>query len=141
MIEPREVADAIAARDASARLLGIDLIAVGAGTAQTRLVVRPDMDNGHGVCHGGIIFTLADAAMAYACNSYNETTMATAAAVDFVNPGQVGSTLTATATETVLRGRSGVYDVTVVDDDDTVVAIFRGRVRRVGGQNVPDTEA
>ena len=141
MIEPQQVADAIAERDASARLLGIELIAVGAGTAQTRLVVRPDMDNGHGVCHGGIIFTLADAAMAYACNSRNETTMATAAAVDFVNPGQVGSTLTATATETVLRGRSGVYDVTVADDSGTVVAIFRGRVRRVGGQNVPDTDA
>ena len=141
MIEPQQVADAIAERDASARLLGIELIAVGAGTAQTRLVVRPDMDNGHGVCHGGIIFTLADAAMAYACNSRNETTMATAAAVDLVNPGQVGSTLTATATATVLRGRSGVSDVTVADDSGTVVAIFRGRVRRVGGQNVPDTDA
>jgi acyl-CoA thioesterase len=109
---------------------------VGPGRATVTMTVRPDMNNGHGVCHGGVLFTLADQAMSYACNSYNQRTMAVGADINFVRPGQVGATLTATATEVTQQGRSGVYDATIVDQDGGLIAVFRGRVRRVGGEIV-----
>lgn len=118
-------------RDAASQALGIQLVAVGEGTATTRMVVRPDMVNGHDVAHGGFIFTLADTAFAFACNSYGPVTLAAGAAIEFLAPARAGSTLTAVATERYRQGRSGHYDVEVTDDLGTVVALFRGRSRTV----------
>ncbi|MEM9608395.1 MAG: hydroxyphenylacetyl-CoA thioesterase PaaI [Actinomycetota bacterium] len=119
-------------RDAASQALGVELVEVGEGTATTRMLVRPDMVNGHDVCHGGLIFTLADTAFAFACNSYGPVTFAAGAAIEFVAPGRGGSTLTAVAVERYRQGKNGQYDVEVTDDAGTVVALFRGRSRSVG---------
>jgi len=120
-------------RDQAPALLGMQLLAIGPGTAKIAMPVRPDMTNGHHTCHGGIIFTLADTAFAYACNSYNQTTVAAAAHIDFLSPGKAGEVLIATATEQALKGRSGVYDVSVHGEDGRLVALFRGKAQRIGG--------
>jgi acyl-CoA thioesterase len=119
-------------RDAASQALGVELIDVGEGTAVTRMVVRPDMVNGHDVCHGGLIFTLADTAFASACNSYGPVTFATGASIEFLAPGRGGATLTATAAEAYRKGKNGHYDVEVVDDDGVTIALFRGRSRSLG---------
>lgn len=124
------------AADAAAAMLGIELLEVGAGRAIVTMTARPDMVNGHGTCHGGPIFTLADTAFAVACNSHGPLTVAAAAAIDFLNPAVVGDRLTATASETFRRGRTGLYDVTVTNDAGAPIAHFRGRshtiARRLG---------
>jgi acyl-CoA thioesterase len=112
-------------------LLGIEIVDVGSGTAVARLVVRDDMLNDHGTCHGGVIFTLADTAFERACNSHGPLTVAASASIDFVGAVGVGSTLVATATETFRSGRSGLYDIEVRDDDGGIVAHFRGRSRTI----------
>jgi acyl-CoA thioesterase len=119
------------AKDACARSLGITLVGGEPGRAVLRMVVRPDMVNGHGTCHGGIVFTLADAAFAVACNAYRLASMAAAASVEFLAPAPLGATLTATCIERTRPGRTGVYDADVVADDGTVIAVFRGRSRTV----------
>ena len=126
--DPRSMYD----RDDASHALGVELLDVGDGAAVTRMVVRPDMLNGHDVCHGGLIFTLADTAFAFACNSHGPITFAAGASIEFLAPGRSGATLTATATERYHRGKNGHYDVEVVDDDGVVVALFRGRSRSVG---------
>lgn len=126
--DPRAMYD----RDAASQALGVELVEVGGGTAVTRMVVRPDMVNGHDVCHGGLIFTLADTAFAFACNSHGPVTLAAGASIEFLAPGRGGSTLTATASETYHRGRNGHYDVEVIDDEGVTIALFRGRSRSVG---------
>ncbi len=133
MTDPRLVADAMYANDDATKLMGIEVAQVGHGSATTTMTVRPDMTNGHDVCHGGFIFTLADTAMAYASNSGNVQAFATAADIDFINPAPAGSVLSATAAEQSLRGRAGVYDVRVTADDHTLIAVFRGRTLRTGG--------
>jgi len=120
-------------RDAAARALGIDLVETGAGSATVRMTVRPDMLNGHGTCHGGMMFMLADTAFAIACNSHGDPAVASAAAIEFIAPAHEGATLTATAREQIRQGRSGVYDIEVRTDEGTVVALFRGRSRTIGG--------
>lgn len=101
--------------------------------------VRADMCNGHGTCHGGMIFTLADSAMAFASNSHDVNALATAASIDFLRPAHDGDSIRATATERHLSGRSGIYDVAVTRDDGAVIAVFRGRTLRVGGSvTAPD---
>ncbi|MEO1061997.1 MAG: hydroxyphenylacetyl-CoA thioesterase PaaI [Actinomycetota bacterium] len=127
VFDPRAMYD----DDAAAQLLGIELVEVGEGTAVTRMSVRPDMVNGHDVCHGGVIFTLADTAFAYACNSYGPVTFAAGASIEFLAPGRGGAVLTATAHESYRQGKNGHYDVEVVDDDGTTLALFRGRSRTV----------
>ena len=120
------------AEDAASAMLGMQVGDVGPGRARVSMVVRPDMVNGHDLCHGGLIASLADSAFALACNSHRPVTVAAGFSIDLLVPGRLGQTLHADAREVSLRGRSGIYDVTVrADDPDSgeVVAEFRGRSR------------
>lgn len=130
----RRCAEAMWASDAASRALGITLDSVGPGRARLSMTVRPDMVNGHALCHGGLIATLADSAFALACNSRGTVTVAAGFEVDFLEPGRLGDVLVADAREVALRGRSGLYDVTVRAGDaaGTVIAEFRGRSRSLG---------
>lgn len=114
--------------DAASAMLGMEVLHVGPGAARVSMVVRDDMVNGHDLCHGGLIASLADSAFALACNSHGPVTVAAGFSVDFLEPARLGQVLEASAREVVLRGRSGLYDVTV-RAGDTVVAEFRGRSR------------
>ena len=97
------------------------------------MTVRHDMLNGHATCHGGFIFTLADSAFAFACNSYNLTTVASGCTIEFVAPAREGDVLTATATERSASGRTGVYDIDVTNQDNAAIAFFRGKSYRIKG--------
>ena len=121
-------ARAMWAADAASAALGMRLVELGPGRARVSMVVRPDMVNGHDLCHGGLIASLADSAFALACNSRGPVTVAAGFEVDFLEPARLGQVLEADAREVALRGRSGLYDVTV-RVGDTVVAEFRGRSR------------
>jgi acyl-CoA thioesterase len=135
------VADALFARDAAAQSLGMTIEAVAPGFARLAMTVRGDMLNGHGMCHGGLIFTLADTAFAYACNSRNDSTVAAAAEIHFLSPGRGGEILIAVARERALTGRTGIYDVDVTDRaSGRIVAVFRGRSQRIAGTVLPGGE-
>jgi acyl-CoA thioesterase len=112
-------------------MLGIELLDYGEGWARVQLTVRDDMVNGHGVCHGGVIFSLADTAFACACNSWGPVTVAAGADIVFVAPGRGGDLLTAEARMRARYGRNGVYDVTVTRGDQ-LIAEFRGRSHELG---------
>lgn len=127
------VGQAMTRDDHCARSHGIVLEQIGPGHARMSMPVLPDMANSHGICHGGMIFTLADACFAYACNSYNHVAVAAGCDIVFPNPARLGDTLTAVAEEKHLKGRSGVYDVAVTNQDGTVVGLFRGHSRRIQG--------
>ena len=117
------------ASDLASRHLGIEISDVDAGLATARMVVRDTMVNGHGVCHGGYVFLLADTAFAFACNTYGVVTVAAGCDVVFVAPANEGDVLWARGVERTRFGRSGVYDVTVRRDDGTLIAEFRGLSR------------
>lgn len=120
------------AADAASAMLGMQLVEVGGGRAQVSMLVRDDMVNGHDLCHGGVIASLADSAFALSCNSHGPVTVAAGFSIDFLVPGRLGHTLYADAREVSLRGRSGINDVTVRADDPAigeVIAEFRGRSR------------
>ncbi|WP_344310031.1 hydroxyphenylacetyl-CoA thioesterase PaaI [Fodinicola feengrottensis] len=119
------------ADDRASAGLGIELVEVTAGRAAARMTITSAMVNGHGIAHGGFVFTLADTAFACACNSYGPVAVAAGADITFVAPAREGDVLTATAQERVTYGRSGVYDVTVVRVDGDVIAEFRGRSRTI----------
>jgi acyl-CoA thioesterase len=140
MADPRAIADAVGAgmyeRDQAAQALGITLEAIGPGFARCRMRVRDDMMQGHGTCHGGLTFTLADTAFAYACNAYNRATVALGAEIAFLAPARAGDVLDATARERSRSGRTGIYDVEVVSDDGTLVALFRGTSYETRGEVV-----
>ncbi len=127
-------AQSMYARDHAARGLDIVLDEVRPGYARMSMTVQPAMMNSHDVCHGGFVFTLADTAFAYACNSYNQVTVASACHIDFLAPGRTGDRLTAEAVEQSLGGRTGVYDVTVTDQNGIRVALFRGKSYRISGE-------
>jgi acyl-CoA thioesterase len=131
-------ADAMWAEDKASRGLGMELISVGAGRAEVAMTVTENMVNGHELCHGGFIFTLADSAFAFACNTYNQRAVAQHCAVTFVVPGKLGDRLTARGVEVNRRGRSGIYDITVTRHDGTVIAEFRGHSRTIEGELVPN---
>ena len=137
---PQEIAAAVAqamfCKDQASIGLGMQISAVGPGSATLRMTVRADMLNGFETCHGGIIATLADTAFAYACNSYNEMTVASGFSVDLVAPSRVGDRLSAVAHEVSLTGRVGVYDITVHNQRDELVAVFRGKSYRIKGKPV-----
>jgi acyl-CoA thioesterase len=133
----RRCADAMWRDDPASRGLGMSLDAVGAGTATVSMPVRPDMANGHGTAHGGFIFSLADSAFAFACNSRNERSVAQACDIIFAAPVRVGDLLVADAVERHRFGRNGIYDVSVRRDTE-VIAEFRGRCRTIGGPVVGD---
>ena len=100
------------------------------------MTVRADMLNGFDICHGGFITTLADSAFAFACNSHNEQTVASGVAVDFMAPGRPGDELVAEAKEVFVAGRTGVYDVTVTNQDGELIAVMRGKSYRLKGRAV-----
>lgn len=127
----RACAEALWAEDEASRELGMRLEQVGAGRATVAMTVRRAMANGHGIAHGGYIFALADSAFAFACNSYNERTVAQACDIVFVAPATDGDVLVAEAVERHRFGRNGIYDVQVTCEGQ-VVAEFRGRSRTVG---------
>jgi acyl-CoA thioesterase len=120
-------AEAMYAKDAASQALGIRVDVRQAGRAVARMIVRQDMVNGFGVCHGGLLFTLADTAFAFACNAYDDLTFAAAASIDFLRPARLGDELQAIAREDYRGGRTGFYTVDVVNQRDETVALFRGR--------------
>ena len=131
-------AEAMFSRDRAAQALGIKIVRVQPGASLLTMTVRSDMVNGHHICHGGMIFSLADTAFAYACNSYNKNTVASACNIDFLAPGREGDTLEAEAVEQSQAGRTGVYDVTVRTQQGQLIALFRGRSYTLKGkQTVP----
>ena len=134
-------AEAISRHDAASKLIGLRLIAVRPGYARLSMVVRADMLNGHHICHGGYLFTLADSAFAYACNSYNKNTVASACHIDFLAPAREGEVLEAECEERSLSGRTGVYDTTVRNASGKTVALFRGKSCRIAGEVVAGLEA
>ena len=146
---PSEIGSAMMELDKVAHWLGIKLHEVRAGYAVLSMVVRPEMANGHGICHGGLIFTLADTAFAYACNSYNHICLASACSIDFLRPAPLGAVLQATAVEQSRLGRQGVYDVSVhlknpesspSGTNDLLIALFRGKSAQIKGTILPMPE-
>ncbi len=136
----RLVARGMYARDFAAQAIDLEILEVTPGFARVAMRVRRDMLNGHAVCHGGYIFTLADSAFAYACNSDNHVTVALACHISFVAPAREGDRLVAVAREVAKAGRTGVYDVTVMDQEGRTVATFRGNSYRTRGQVVEPAE-
>src|ERR1700745_99236 len=128
------VARGMLAQDAMSRSPGISIVEVRPGYARLKMTVRADMSNSHSICHGGAIFTLADSAFAFACNSYNRSTVASGGSIDFLTPAQIGDELNAARTGRGLPGRLGPYDVTVTDQAGRPIAFFRGRSYRVAGE-------
>jgi acyl-CoA thioesterase len=128
----RRSADAMWAEDRASQGLGMRIVSVGPGRATLEMTVRDDMVNGHAIGHGGLTFTLADSAFAFACNSYNRSTVAAAADIRFLAPTRLGDVLLAEAVERERSGRDGVYDVTV-RCGDVVVAEFVGRSKEIRG--------
>lgn len=134
----RACADALWANDDASRWLGLSLEDIGPGTATLTMDVVKHHTNGHDICHGGFIFTLADSAFAFACNSYNTLVVAQHNSITFVAPGRLGDRLTAVAREVTRFGRSGIYDVRVTNQDGATIAEFRGASRTVKGTHLPD---
>jgi acyl-CoA thioesterase len=131
-------AEAMWRQDSASQHLGIAIERVGPGFAVLSMTVTGFMINGHRTCHGGFIFTLADSAFAFACNSYNQLTVAQQAAVTFIAPAYAGDRLTATAREVSRRGRGGIYDISVTNQAGAQIAEFRGHSRTIKGTHLPD---
>jgi len=135
-LSPDDLARACAAamwkEDSASQGLGIEMLRIGPGEATLAMTVRPHMVNGHGIAHGGFIFTLADSAFAFACNTHNARAVAAQGQISFIRPGKLGDRLIATAREISRAGRSGIYDVRVTVEDVTI-AELRGHSRIVGG--------
>ena len=133
---PQQVGAHMFAADRASQGLGMRIVALGAGSARLEMAVRDDMLNGHEICHGGFITTLADSAFAFACNSRNQLTVAAGLTVDFLAPVQRGDLLTADAVEVARTGRTGVYDIVVTNRAGATVALVRGRSARLGDRTV-----
>lgn len=132
----RACADAMWAEDDASKGLGMEIVEIGPGFATLAMTVRPDMVNGQRIAHGGFIFTLADSAFAFACNSHNERVVAAQGHITFIKPGKLGDRLTAKAREIARGGRSGIYDVRVTAGD-ALIAEFRGHSRVIPGTWLP----
>jgi acyl-CoA thioesterase len=126
--------------DKASQWLGMTLDEIAPGIAVTSMVVQEHHLNGHKICHGGFIFTLADSAFAFACNSYNQLAVAQHNTVSFIAPGRLGERLVARAVETNKTGRNGIYDVTVTGENDRVIAEFRGCSRVISGTHFDENE-
>ena len=120
-------------RDQASQALGMTLDEIRPGYARMSMPVRADMLNGHATCHGGYIFMLADSAFAFACNSHNFNTVGAGCSIDYLAPGREGDVLVAEAVEQALAGKTGVYDISVSNQDGRTVALFRGKSHRVSG--------
>jgi acyl-CoA thioesterase len=136
----RACAEAMWKQDDASKGLGMEIVEVGPGHATLAMTVGPHMVNGQRIAHGGFIFTLADSAFAFACNSHNERAVAAQGNITFLRPGKLGDRLVATAREISRSGRSGIYDVRVTTADDKVIAEFRGHSRVIGGVWLPETD-
>ena len=137
-MSPQEVAeatrDSMWRDDRASKLLGMQVVAIGPGSATLTMTVRDNMLNGHDICHGGLITTLADSAFAFACNAYNELTVASGFDVNLLAAARIGDVLTASAREVSKAGRTGVYDIAVVNQRGEAVAAFRGRSYTMKGK-------
>jgi len=121
-------------RDNASQALGMRILEVAPGRARMSMLVRSDMLNGHATCHGGFIFALADSCFAFACNSRNLNTVASGCSIEYVAPALRNDVLTAEAQERSLSGRTGVYDITVNNQDGKLIALFRGKSYRIKGE-------
>ena len=135
----RACAEAMWKEDDASSGLGMKIVEIAAGRATLSMTVQPHMVNGQRIAHGGFIFTLADSAFAFACNSHNERVVAAQGSITFIRPGKLGDRLVATAREISRSGRSGIYDVRVTVDD-AVIAEFRGHSRTIGGPWLSDND-
>jgi acyl-CoA thioesterase len=135
----RACADSMWKEDDASSGLGMKIVEVGSGRATLTMRVAPHMVNGQRIAHGGFIFTLADSAFAFACNSHNQKSVAAQGNITFIRPGKLGDELVATAREISRSGRSGIYDVQVTVDGE-VIAEFRGHSRTIGGTWLPSNE-
>lgn len=135
------VRESLYARDHASKMLGIQIDEIAPGFARCSMTVRQDMVNGHDTCHGGLIFTLADSAFAFACNACNRTTVALGAQISFIAPAHLGDVLIAMATEQHRTRRTGVYDVKVVTIDGRDIALFRGNSYETRGPVVPGEDS
>ncbi|HKS57200.1 MAG TPA: hydroxyphenylacetyl-CoA thioesterase PaaI [Steroidobacteraceae bacterium] len=137
MSDPQAVAEASArsmyAQDRASQALGMRILEIRPGYARLAMTVREDMVNGHKICHGGLIFTLADSAFAFACNTYDLVTVASSGSIEFLLPVRLDEELTAIAEERSRSKRTGVYDVAVRNQRGESVAMFRGRSHEIGG--------
>jgi acyl-CoA thioesterase len=136
----RACAEAMWKQDDASKGLGMELVEVKSGQATLAMTIKPHMVNGQRIAHGGFIFTLADSAFAFACNSHNERVVAAQGNITFIRPGKLGDRLVATAREVSRSGRSGIYDVSVTSADGTVIAEFRGHSRVIPGTWLPETD-
>ena len=127
-------AEDVASRDT----MGMELVCCEPGRAVMRMLVKPLHLNGHQICHGGFIFTLADSTFAFACNSHNRVTVAAGCSIEFLKPGQLGDVLTCEGLEQVLQGRHGIYDMRVSNQRGEVVAMFRGKSAQIQGTVIPE---
>ena len=136
----REIAEAVGVgmfeRDRTAKKLGIGLVSIAPGEAVMTMTVADDMVNGHDICHGGLTFTLADTCFAYACNSRNRISLAQTASISFIRAARKGDMLTATGRAAHQGGRSGIYDISVTDQEGRLIALFRGNSRTIEGEVV-----
>ncbi len=131
-------AQALWSGDAASRQLGMAVDSCGPGRASVSMRIRPDMVNGHGICHGGLVFALADSAFAFACNSYGDNTVAAGASIEFLAPGREGDLLRANAVERWRAGRAGIYEIEVRNQQGELVALFRGRSHQIAGRLIDD---
>jgi acyl-CoA thioesterase len=141
--DPRKLAAQVgetmyAADRASREFMQIELVTCGPGCAVMRMTVRDCMLNGHAICHGGLIFTLADSTFAYACNSHNRATVASGCSIEFLKPARAGDVLTCEGREQLLQGRYGVYDMKVSNQRGEVVAMFRGKSAQIPGHVIAE---
>jgi acyl-CoA thioesterase len=135
------VRDGMWRKDRATRMLGMEIVEVGPGRATVTMTVRDEMLNGYDICHGGLIATLADSAFAFACNSYNELTVASGFGIDFVAPGRLHDVLSARCTEVSKAGRTGVYDCDVTNQRGERIAVFRGRSYTMKGKPAVASDA
>jgi acyl-CoA thioesterase len=135
----RACAEAMWKEDDASKGLGMEIVEIKPGQATLAMTIAPHMVNGQRIAHGGFIFTLADSAFAFACNSHNERVVAAQGSITFIRPGRLGDRLIATAREISRSGRSGIYDVRVTVGDD-VIAEFRGHSRVIGGNWLPTAD-
>jgi len=134
-----KVGEAMFAGDrASREFMRMELVSCEPGRAVMRMAVREEMLNGHEICHGGFIFTLADSTFAFACNSRNKVTVAAGCSIESLKPGRVGDVLTCEGIEQVLQGRHGIYDMKVTNQRGEAVAMFRGKSAQIQGTVIPE---
>jgi acyl-CoA thioesterase len=130
--------DALWRGDAASKALGMRIESRGPGRSTVAMTVRADMVNGHGICHGGLVFALADSAFAFACNSHGDNTVAAGAAIEFLAPARAGDLLRAIASEHWRAGRTGIYEIEVRNQRDELIALFRGRSHQIAGRLTDD---